>query len=102
MSYGVWLVGAAGNVGACTIAGWAAVARGLLPPTGLVTFAPALAGLPLGALGGVPIGGHELAGARSLREAIDGLIAERVLPAGLAVDDALEAAQRELRVADTI
>lgn len=100
MSYGVWLVGAAGNVGACTVAGWAAVRAGLLPPTGLVTFAPAFEGVPFAALDAVPFGGHDL-GTRYLADAAHGLVREGVLPAAVidapAVKAALAAAQSELQ-----
>lgn len=99
-SLGVWLIGAAGNVSACTVAGWAAVHAGLIPPTGLVTFSPALTDLPLASLDGVPFGGHDVA-TRSLTEAVQGLVAEGVLPAAVAgapaVRGALERAQAELR-----
>src|SRR6185503_12537035 len=74
-SFGVWLVGAAGNVGACTVAGWAAVRAGLLPPTGLVTFAPALEGVAFAPLDGVAFGGHDL-GPRYLADAALGLVRE--------------------------
>jgi myo-inositol-1-phosphate synthase len=98
--FGVWLIGAGGNVGVCTVAGWAAVRAGLLPPTGLVTFAPALEGLPLGSLDDVPFGGHD-SSTRSLAETALGLVAEGILPqdvvAAAPVRAALEAAQAALR-----
>ncbi len=96
--YGVWIVGAAGNVGAGAVAGWAAVRAGLLPPTGLLTFA--LDGVDLAPLDGVPFGGHDL-GNRYLAESMQRLAAEGVLPAAVvespAVRAALAAAQSELR-----
>jgi myo-inositol-1-phosphate synthase len=99
-SFGVWIVGAAGHVGACTLAGWHALRAGLVPPTGLVTAAPPLDALPLAALDGVVFGGHELDG-RSLTEAAERLVGERIL--GREVVDAapvregIAAAQREVR-----
>src|SRR5690349_8095136 len=103
-SFGVWLVGAAGNVGACTVAGWAAVRAGLLPPTGLVTFAPALEGVAFAPLDGVAFGGHDL-GPRYLADAALGLVREGVLPAAVveapAVKAALAAAQSEVRAGTT-
>ncbi len=99
-SLGVWLVGAAGHVGACTIAGWAAVRAGLIPPTGLITADAPLDGLPLVGLDDVVFGGHELAG-RTVDDAARALVAEGVLPAAVveapAVRAALAAAAAELR-----
>jgi myo-inositol-1-phosphate synthase len=96
----VWILGAGGNVGACTVAGWAAVAAGVIPPTGMVTASGPLAALPLVELDGVVFGGHEV-GARTLADAVRGLIAEGVLPAAVidapAVRAALDAAQAEVR-----
>jgi len=97
--FGVWIVGAAGHVGACVLAGWAALRDGLLPATGLVTAAPPLARLPLAAVPDA-FGGHEL-GARALDDSARALIAEGILPASLGdaagVRATLAAAQRELR-----
>lgn len=97
---GVWLIGAAGNVAVATVAGWAALRAGLVPPTGLVTAAPPLDGLPLAPLDEVAFGGHEVRD-RPLTAVLRGLVAERVLPAPLAADEAihaaLDAAEAELR-----
>jgi len=99
-SFGLWIVGAGGHVGAFTLAGWHALRAGLLPPTGLVTTAPPFETLPLGALEDAVFGGHELPG-RSLAEAIERLVAERILgrevAEAAAVRDGVAAAQRELR-----
>jgi myo-inositol-1-phosphate synthase len=57
---GVWIIGAYGNVATCAIAGAAAIARGLLDTTGLVTEAPFLAGLPLVPLADIVFGGHDV------------------------------------------
>jgi myo-inositol-1-phosphate synthase len=99
-SLGVWIVGAAGNVGACTLAGWAAIRAGLLAPTGLITADGPFAALPLAALDKVPFGGHEI-GSRTIADAVRGLAEQHVLP--LAVVEApelgavLDAAQAEVR-----
>lgn len=97
---GVWIAGAAGHVGTCTLAGWAALGAQLLPATGLVTAAPPLDALPLAPFAGVPFGGHEVSG-RALAEAARALIAQGILPAAVvespAVTAALAAAQAELR-----
>jgi myo-inositol-1-phosphate synthase len=98
--FGVWIVGAAGHVGACTLAGWHALRAGLVPPTGLVTAAPPLDGLPLAPLDEAVFGGHELPG-RQLAAAMDRLVAERILPREVidadVVSAAIAAAQGELR-----
>ena len=47
---GVWLVGVYGNVGTCVVAGTAAIARGLMDTTGLVTAASPFDQLELAAL----------------------------------------------------
>ena len=44
---GLWFIGACGGVASTTALGLAALARGLDPPTGLVTALPAFAGLDL-------------------------------------------------------
>lgn len=90
-SLGVWIVGAAGHVGTCTLAGWAALGAGLLPPTGLVTAAPPLAAAPLVALDGVRFGGHELPG-RSIEATARALAAEGILPRAVVEDPAVRAA----------
>ncbi len=98
-SFGVWLVGAAGNVGACTLAGWAGLRAGRLPATGLITVGEPLGALPLGSFDDVPFGGHEL-GTRSLADATRALVAEGILPAAVvdapAVTAAVAAAQDQL------
>jgi myo-inositol-1-phosphate synthase len=97
---GVWILGAAGNLGACTVAGWAALRAGLLPPTGLATAAAPLASLPLVDLAEVPFGGHEVGG-RTLAAAAAGLAAEGILPGAVLeaaeVTAALAATQAEVR-----
>lgn len=57
---GLWLVGAFGGVGTTTTLGLAAMARGLVDQTGLVTALPEFAGLPLPGPGDFVIGGHEI------------------------------------------
>jgi myo-inositol-1-phosphate synthase len=97
---GVWIIGAGGNVGACTAAGWAALQAGLLPPVGLVTCAPPLDALPFARFDGVAFGGHEIR-ERSVLETAQGLVHEGVLAREVVdaapVRAALEAAQREVR-----
>jgi myo-inositol-1-phosphate synthase len=100
---GVWIVGAAGHVGTCALAGWAALREGLLPPVGLVTAGP-LAALPLVGLSDAVFGGHEVR-ERSLLDTLDALIDEGVLPAAIADAPSIQAtiadAQGELRVGVT-
>jgi myo-inositol-1-phosphate synthase len=57
---GLWLIGAFGGVGTTITLGLAAVARGLVDRTGLVSELPQFAGLPLPAPGDFVIGGHDI------------------------------------------
>lgn len=57
---GVWLVGGRGSVATTTVVGAAALARGLIPPTGLVTAGPAFADLDLVPVDQIVFGGHEI------------------------------------------
>src|SRR5947208_2849518 len=57
---GLWLIGACGGVGSTTALGLAALARGLTPPTGLVTALPQFAGLDLDAPASFVVGGHDI------------------------------------------
>jgi myo-inositol-1-phosphate synthase len=57
---GVWLIGAHGNVATCVVAGAAAIRRGLVDTTGLVTETPLLAGLPFASIDSLVFGGHEV------------------------------------------
>jgi myo-inositol-1-phosphate synthase len=57
---GLWLIGAFGGVGSTTALGLAALARGLAPPTGLVTALPRFAGLPLDPPEAFAVGGHDI------------------------------------------
>ncbi|CAL9668142.1 inositol-3-phosphate synthase [Streptomyces sp. Tu 3180] len=95
---GVWLVGARGSVATTTIAGCAALAGGLLPPTGLVTETPAFAHSGLPALSGLVFGGHDTAGS-PLPKRAEQLAAQGVLPHWLpgAVHGELSAADSRIR-----
>ncbi len=57
---GVWIIGAYGNVSTCVIAGAAAIARGLLDSTGLVTETPPFNEMGLAPIGSLVFGGHEI------------------------------------------
>jgi myo-inositol-1-phosphate synthase len=57
---GVWLIGACGGVATLSIVGARAVARGLKPPTGLLTSTPLFDGLDLPGLDELVFGGHEV------------------------------------------
>lgn len=97
---GVWIVGACGYVGTCTIAGWAALDAQLLPPTGLVSVGEPLGQLPFVSFDQVRFGGHDLR-ARRLADTARDLAAERILPGDLVEHEAVAArlgqAQAELR-----
>jgi myo-inositol-1-phosphate synthase len=57
---GLWLVGAFGGVGTTIVLGLAAMARGLVARTGLVTELDLFRGLPLPEPGDFVIGGHDI------------------------------------------
>ena len=57
---GLWLIGACGGVGSTTALGLAALARGLTPPTGLVTALPRFGGLDLDRPAAFVVGGHDI------------------------------------------
>jgi myo-inositol-1-phosphate synthase len=95
---GVWLIGARGSVATTTVAGCAALAAGLQPPTGLVTAAPAFAGSGLPPLDSLVFGGHDTA-ATPLPKRAEELVAQGVLPHWLpaAVHAELAAADGRIR-----
>lgn len=99
-SLGVWLVGAAGHIGACVVAGTSALRHGVIPPTGLVTEAEPLRRLRLAELGDLVFGGHEVRH-RTLADGLADLVGEGVLPAAVAQSAAVQAdvaaAQAEVR-----
>ena len=76
---GVWVIGAAGNVGTGAVAGCAALSRGALPPVGVLTETSPFNTLPLCSLEDVAWGGHEVRG-RSVDDTLAGLVAESALP----------------------
>ena len=95
---GVWLVGARGSVATTTIAGCAALAAGLLPPTGLVTETPPFTAAQLPALSSLVFGGHDTASGPLAKRA-EQLAAQGVLPNWLpaAVHSELTAADDRVR-----
>ncbi|MFF0459320.1 inositol-3-phosphate synthase [Streptomyces mexicanus] len=95
---GVWLIGARGSVATTVVAGCAALAAGLHPPTGLLTETPAFAGSALPALSSLVFGGHDTTDC-PLPKRAEALAAAGVLPHGLttAVTAELAAADREIR-----
>ncbi|MEU0275758.1 inositol-3-phosphate synthase [Streptomyces sp. NPDC006307] len=95
---GVWLVGARGSVATTAVAGCAAVAAGLHPPTGMVTETPPFLDSGLPALSSLVFGGHDTA-ACPLPKRAEELTAAGVLPHGLAaaVRAELSAADAEIR-----
>ena len=95
---GIWLIGARGSVATTTLVGAAAVARGLAPPTGLVTELPLFADADLPPLEQLVFGGHD-PGGRALAERAEALERGGVIPHGLldAVADHLEESERNLR-----
>src|SRR5690349_9779280 len=57
---GLWLVGAFGGVGSTTAVGLAALARGLVPPTGMVTALPEFAAAGFDPPAAFVVGGHDI------------------------------------------
>ncbi|MFI8307170.1 inositol-3-phosphate synthase [Streptomyces sp. NPDC085927] len=96
--YGVWLIGARGSVATTAIAGCAAVAAGLHPPTGMVTETPDFTSCGLPPLSSLVFGGHDTVDC-PLPKRAEHLAAGGVLPHGLpsAVHAELVAADREIR-----
>ncbi|MEV5087695.1 inositol-3-phosphate synthase [Streptomyces griseoincarnatus] len=96
--YGVWLVGARGSVATTAVAGCAAVAAGLHPPTGMVTETPDFAASGLPPLASLVFGGHDTVDC-PLPKRAEHLAEGGVLPHGLpaAVHAELRAADREIR-----
>ncbi|MGA5076382.1 inositol-3-phosphate synthase [Streptomyces griseoincarnatus] len=96
--YGVWLVGARGSVATTAVAGCAAVAAGLHPPTGMVTETPDFAASGLPPLASLVFGGHDTVDC-PLPKRAEHLAEGGVLPHGLpaAVHAELLSADREIR-----
>jgi myo-inositol-1-phosphate synthase len=96
---GVWLVGARGSVATTAVVGAAAVAAGLVPPTGMVTGAPPVAGAALPSLESLVFGGHDVVSTPLVKRA-EALAADGVFPAQLVatVADRLVSADGEIVV----
>ncbi|CAM5606545.1 inositol-3-phosphate synthase OS=Streptomyces rochei OX=1928 GN=G3I25_07770 PE=3 SV=1 [Streptomyces rochei] len=95
---GVWLVGARGSVATTAVSGCAALAAGLLPPTGMVTETSPFADCGLPALASLVFGGHDTA-TTPLPKRAEELAAQGVLPPWLptAVQGELAAADEHIR-----
>ncbi|MEU6488692.1 inositol-3-phosphate synthase [Streptomyces sp. NPDC046887] len=95
---GVWLVGARGSVATTAVAGCAALAAGLHPPTGMVTETEPFTSAGLPPLASLVFGGHDTAAA-PLPKRAEELTHGGVLPHGLAnaVHAELAAADAEIR-----
>lgn len=91
---GVWLIGARGSVATTVIAGCAALASGMHPPTGMVTETAPFAASGLPPLDHLLFGGHDTASC-PLPKRAEQLVAAGVLPHGLPA-----AVQAELAAAD--
>ncbi|MER6242056.1 inositol-3-phosphate synthase [Streptomyces griseorubiginosus] len=96
---GVWFVGARGSVATTAVAGCAAVAAGLHPPTGMVTETPPFDGTGLPPLTSLVFGGHDTVHS-PLPKRAEHLTEAGVLPHGLApaVRAELQAADEEIRL----
>ena len=95
---GVWFIGARGSVATTAVAGCAAVAAGLRPPTGMVTETDPFTGADLPPLSSLVFGGHDTVD-WSLPKRAEALADQQVLPHGLhrSVHGELAAADREIR-----
>ncbi len=96
---GIWFIGARGSVATTAVAGCAALAAGLCPPTGMVTENEAFATAALPDLSSFVFGGHDTVD-WPLPKRAEALTEGGVLPYGLAsaVRGELDAADREIRV----
>nr|WP_141203011.1 inositol-3-phosphate synthase [Streptomyces griseorubiginosus] len=96
---GVWFVGARGSVATTAVAGCAAVAAGLHPPTGMVTETAPFDGTGLPPLTSLVFGGHDTVDS-PLPKRAELLTEAGVLPHGLApaVRAELQAADEEIRL----
>ncbi|MEC4018707.1 inositol-3-phosphate synthase, partial [Streptomyces sp. H27-D2] len=92
---GVWFIGARGSVATTAVAGCAALAAGLHPPTGMVTETAPFADSGLPPLASLVFGGHDTASC-PLPKRAEVLEAGGVLPYGLAA-----ALRSELAAADS-
>ena len=95
---GLWLIGGRGSVATTTIAGAAALTKGLVQPTGLVTELPPFAEAGLPEIVNLVFGGHDLAGT-PLSDRAQALAQAGVIPSWLpqAVDEELAEAEANLR-----
>lgn len=97
---GVWVIGARGSVATTTYIGAAAVGRGLVPPTGMVTAEGRGPQIPLPAVDSLVFGGHDLVDTPVYKRA-EQLVEDRVVPAPLfsAVADSLTLVEANVRPA---
>jgi myo-inositol-1-phosphate synthase len=97
---GVWFFGALGNVAACTVTGARAMARGLAPPTGMVSALAEFQDLDLVPVDRLVFGGHDVRESDLHREMVE--FADRNgAPARPLIDKVkadLRAASRNIRV----
>lgn len=94
---GVWLIGARGSIAAVTVAGHAAICRGIGDTSGLVTEREAFAAAKLVALEDLVFGGHEVR-AGTLREMGDEVLRDcGLLGLTHAVGDALDDVDTRIR-----
>jgi len=102
--FGVWLIGARGNVATTTMVGAHAVARGLCPPTGMVTALPDAAHVAWPPWDAVPFGGWDVT-ATPLAEQAEAFAAASgalSLPLIDSARDWLGACDREIRPGTTL
>jgi myo-inositol-1-phosphate synthase len=87
---GIWLIGAKGGVAATALVGLAAMRRGLVDATGLVTALPPFSELDLAGWDQFVVGGHEIRDVRltdeALRLATESHAVERDLVVGVSED----------------
>ncbi|GEB54028.1 inositol-3-phosphate synthase [Streptomyces cacaoi] len=94
---GLWLIGARGSVATTALAGAAAVAAGLHPPTGMVTETAPFDAAALPPLDSLVLGGHDTASV-PLPKRAETLAAAGVLPHGLPTALRAELAAAEERI----
>ena len=96
---GLWLIGAFGGVGTTITVGLASLARGLRPPTGLVTDLPMFQGTNLPAAADFIVGGHDIRQGSFIDSAKEFRTASGVFEADLleAIREDLEKASARVR-----
>jgi myo-inositol-1-phosphate synthase len=96
---GLWIIGAKGGVATTVMTGLVSLARGTIPPTGLVTALDPFTRLDLAGCDEIVVGGHDIRSGRLIDEARRMWVESRAITPELlaAADDALAEIETRLR-----